>query len=176
MRRLLITAALCLCAAPAAAQLPTTPAQPAAQDATQKPAGEKIGMGGAEQAVAGRVQEFLAALRKGDEAALASIYADDFTATTEAGDVLTKAQRLQWAKAEAARLSTLDYQDLKTRVYGDAAVVTGLAASQGEGGAKVNRRFTHVWVRQGGVWRMVAGQVTTIGPAQAATPPAEKKP
>ena len=36
MRRILAIAALCLCAAPAAAQLPTTPAQTPAQDAAAK--------------------------------------------------------------------------------------------------------------------------------------------
>ena len=136
MNRLLLAAALLI-----AASVPAL-----AQTTTSRP-----GQGtGAEQAVNGRVRDFLAALRKGDAEALASLYADDYTATTEAGEVQTKAQRLEWAKAEAGRLSTLDYQDRKVRVYGDTAVVTGLATSQGEGGAVVHRRFTHVWVRQGG--------------------------
>ena len=170
MRRLLIIAALCLCAAPAAAQ-PPTPAQPAPQDAQQKPTGEQVGMAGAEQAVNGRVRDFLAAIRKGDEAALAPFYADDYTVTTETGDVQTKAQRLEWVKANTARLSTLEYQDLKTRVYGDTAVVTGRAT-----GGAINSRIIQVWVRQGGTWRLAAGQTTAIAAAQPATPPAEKKP
>ncbi|HEX7175163.1 MAG TPA: nuclear transport factor 2 family protein [Pyrinomonadaceae bacterium] len=176
MRRFLITAALCLCAAPAAAQQPTTPAQTPAQPATQKPAGEKVGMAGAEQAVAGRVSAFLAALRKGDEATLAPFYADDYTITMDTGAVQTKAERLAWVKANTARLSTLDFQDLKTRVYGDTAVVTGHAIGQGEGDAKVNSRMIQVWVKQGGEWRLVGGQTTAIAPAQPATAPAEKKP
>ena len=181
MRRILAIAALCLlCAAPAAAQLPTTPAQtpvqPPTQDAKQKPAGEKVGMAGAEQAVTARVQEFLAAIRKGEEATLAPFYADDYAITNETGEVQTKAQRLEWVKGNMARLSTLDYQDVKTRVYGDTAVVTGLASSQVAGEAKLNRRFIQVWVKQGDAWRLVAGQTTTIAPAQPATAPAEKKP
>ena len=170
MSKLLIIAALCLCAAPAAAQ-PPTPAQPATQDAQQKPAGEKVGMASAEQAVNGRVRDFLAAIRKGDEAALAPFYTDDYTVTTETGDVQTKAQRLEWVKANAARLSTLEYQDLKTRVYGDTAVVTGHAT-----GGAINSRMIQVWVRQGGTWRLAAGQTTAIVAAQPATPPGEKKP
>ena len=163
MRKLLIAAALCLCAAPAAAQQPAptqTPAQPAA---------EKVAAAGAEQAVTGRVSAFRDALRKGDEAALASIYADDYAITNDTGEVQTKAERLVWVKANTARLSGLDFQDLKTRVYGDAAVVTGRATSTTDG---LNSRIIQVWVRQGGVWRLAAGQTTAIVPAQ----PAEKKP
>ena len=174
MRVTVLAAALCLCAAPAAAQPPTpaqTPAQPATQDAQQQPAGEQVGMGGAEQAVNGRVRDFLAAIRKGDEAALAPFYTDDYTVTTETGDVQTKAQRLEWVKTNTARLSTLDYQDLKTRVYGDTAVVTGRATSDA-----INSRIIQVWVKQGGTWRLAAGQTTAIAAAQPATPPAEKKP
>jgi hypothetical protein len=71
-------------------------------------------MAGTEQAVNGRVSAFLDALRKGDEATLASIYDEEYRVTTDTGDVQTKAQRLEWVKANAGRLSTLDFQDLKT--------------------------------------------------------------
>ena len=137
------------------------------QEAKVKPAGEKVGIAGAEQAVNGRVSAFLEALRKGDETALASIYADDYTVTTDTGDVQTKAQRLEWVKANAARLSTIEFQDLKTRVYGDTAVVTGRATSTDYG---INSRLIQVWVKQGDTWRVVAGQNTPI------PTPAEKKP
>jgi ketosteroid isomerase-like protein len=163
MKRVLLAAALLVVAAQLAASQ--------TQDKPAQPAGDKVGI--AEQAVNGRVSAFRDALRKGDQAALASIYADDFTVTTDNGDVHTKAQRLEWVKANTARLSTLDFQDLKTRVYGDTAVVTGRATSTA---AAINSRIIQVWVKQGGTWRVVAGQNTAIGPAQAATPPAEKKP
>jgi ketosteroid isomerase-like protein len=141
---------------------------PEKQEAKGKPAGEKVGMAGAEQAVNVRVSAFLEALRKGDEAALTSIYADDYTVTTDTGDVQTKTQRLEWVKANAARLSTIEFQDLKTRVYGDTAVVTGRATSTDYG---INSRIIQVWVKQGDTWRVVAGQNTPIP-----TPGAEKKP
>ena len=96
MRRILAVAALLIASAPfALGQTPDKPAQAA---------GEKVGMAGAEQAVAGRVTAFLDALRKGDETALNSIYADDYTITTDTGGVQTKAERLEWVKANAARV------------------------------------------------------------------------
>lgn len=127
--------------------------------------------GAAEQAVTARVREFLAALRKGEEATLAPFYADDYSVTVANGTAQTKAQRLEWVKANAARMRALDYQDLKVQVYGDTAVVTGHATGSAEGAAPINSRFIQVWVKQGGTWRMVAGQITDIAP-----PPAEKKP
>jgi ketosteroid isomerase-like protein len=157
MKRVLLAAALLVVAAQFAASQ--------TQDKPAQPAGEKLGI--AEQAVNGRVSAFLDALRKGDQVALASIYADDFTVTTDTGDVHTKVQRLEWVKANAARLSTLEFQDLKTRVYGDTAVVTGRATSTA---GAINSRIIQVWVKQGGTWRVVAGQNTPI-----ATAPGEKK-
>ncbi len=165
MKRKLFAAALLVAAAQfAAGQTPDKPAQTA---------GEKVALAEAEQAVSARVQEFLAALRKGDAEALTSLYADDYTITNDTGDVQTKAQRLEWVKANTARLSTLDFQNLKTQVYGDTAVVTGHATSTGDA---INSRIIQVWVKQGGTWRLVAGQTTVIAPAQPATLPAEKKP
>jgi ketosteroid isomerase-like protein len=154
MKRLFFAAAMLVAASAPALGHTTTP---------------RPSQGGDVQAVAARVREFRDALRKGDEAALASIYADDYAITNDTGEVQTKAERLAWVKANSARLSGLDFQDLKVRVYGDTAVVTGRATSTTDA---LNSRIIQVWVRQGGVWRLVAGQTTAIGPAQ----PAEKKP
>lgn len=128
---------------------------------TTSPKAARAG-GAAEQAVTARVQDFLAALRKADEAALGQLYADDYTVTTAAGGVQTKAERIAWAKANAAQLSGLAYQDLKVRVYGETAVVTGRATSSTD---QINSRFIQVWVRQGRDWRLVAGQITNIAQA-----------
>ena len=118
-----------------------------------------------------RVLVFRDALRNADEAALNSIYADDYSITNDAGEAQTKAERLAWVKANGARLSGLEFRDLIVRVYGDAAVVTGRATSTADG---LNSRMTQVWVRQGGVWRLAAAQTTAISQAQPQA--TEKKP
>ena len=162
MKRLLFAAAMLIAACPLAfAQT--------AQGATSKPAGSQAGS--AEQVVAARVQEFFAALRKGDTAALGPFYTDDYTLTTETGAVRTKAQRLAGLKGgDAAGLATVEPSELRVRAYGGAAVVTGLVTIT-DGGSVIRERFTQVWVRHEGEWRMVAGQITAVAPAQ----PAEKK-
>lgn len=82
---------------------------------------------------------FRDALRKGDEAALASIYADDYIVTTYTGDVQTKVQRLEWVKANAARLSPIDFCCLLKLGDCDEATVTSRAQS---GRAMIGILFT----------------------------------
>jgi len=192
MRRILAIAALCLCAAPAAAQQPTpakSPAQPATQDAKQaererkerekqeareKPAGEKVGMAGAEQEVTQLTDQYIAALKGKDTAALERIWADDLTFITLRGDVQTKAQRLADIQSGANRFDSLETTDRTVRVYGDTAVMTSLTTLKGQyKGQEASGQFrvTNVFVRRGGGWQIVALQMTPIS-----TPPAEKKP
>ena len=178
MRKLLIIAALCLCAAPAAAQQPTpaqTPAQPATQDAKQKPTGEKVGMASAEQEVTQLTDQYIAALKGKDTAALERIWADDLTFITPGGAVLTKAQRLADIQSGATRFDSLEASDRTVRVYGDVAVMTSLTTMKGQYGgheASGQYRVTNVFARRGGGWQIVSLQMTPI----ATPPPAEKKP
>jgi ketosteroid isomerase-like protein len=215
MRRILVIAALCLCAAPAGAQEPTptqSPAQPAAQDAKQaererkerekqeakaakekaaqeakaakeaeakaaksQPAGEKVGMAGnAEQELTQLTDQYIAALKGKDTAALELIWADDLTFVTPGGAVLTKAQRLADIQSGATRFDSLEASDRTVRVYGDAAVMTSLTTMKGQYGgqeASGQYRVTNVFAKRGGGWQIVSLQMTPI-----ATTPAEKKP
>ena len=174
MTRILVIAALCLCAIPAAAQQPT-PAQTPAQPATQKPAGEKAGMAGnAEQELTQLTDQYIAALKSKDTAALERIWADELTFITLRGDVQTKAQRLADIQSGANRFDSLETSDRKVRVYGDTAVMTSLTTLKGQyKGQEASGQFrvTNVFVRRGGGWQIVSLQMTPI-----ATPPAEKKP
>jgi uncharacterized protein (TIGR02246 family) len=214
MRKILIIAALCLCAAPAAAQDPTptqSPAQPAAQDAKQaererkerekqeakaakekaaqeakaakeaakaaksQPSGEKVGMSGnAEQELTQLTDQYIAALKGKDAAALARIWADDLTFINPGGAMLTKAQRLADIQSGATRFDSLEVSDRTVRVYGDTAVMTSLTTMKGQYGgqeASGQYRVTNVFARRGGEWQIVSLQMTPI-----AMSPAEKKP
>ena len=188
MRKFLVIAALCLCAAPAAAQQPIptqtpaptpaptqTPAPPATRDAMQNPAGEKVGMAGAEQEVTQMTDQYIAALKGKDAAALERIWADDLTFITPGGAAQTKAQRLADIKSGATRFDALEATDRAVRFYGDTAVMTSLVTVKGQYGgqeASGQYRVTQVAVRHGRGWQIVAVQMT---PA-AMTTPAEKRP
>lgn len=119
-------------------------------------------------------QEFRERLRAWDEAyagrnteALSRILADDFVFTNASGAVLNKAQYIMATiKAPDMTLETsVGSEDVKVRVYGDAAVVTSRGAGRGQPGNRnptVRYRYTDVWVKQQGRWQAVASQATRI--------------
>jgi ketosteroid isomerase-like protein len=62
------------------------------------------------------------------------------------------------------RAATYECSELRVRVFGPVAVVTGREATTGDGVA-FQGRFTHVWAEQAGDWRLVAIHRTDILPA-----------
>ncbi|HJY30495.1 MAG TPA: nuclear transport factor 2 family protein [Pyrinomonadaceae bacterium] len=61
------------------------------------------------------------------------------------------------------RSETYTYSEMTVRFYGSAAIVTGREATTGTGVA-FQGRFTHMWVKRQGRWRLVAIQRTNITP------------
>ncbi len=61
------------------------------------------------------------------------------------------------------RSDTYTYSEMTVRFYGSAAIVTGREATTGTGVA-FQGRFTHVWAKRQGRWRLVAIQRTNITP------------
>jgi len=88
------------------------------------------------------------------------ILADDYMGTDEEGNVMTKAQELAKLKAGAYLSTSAVKDDIKVRVYGDAAVVTGRSTYKGQYKGKAysqQYRWTDTWVKDRlGRWRCVA--------------------
>jgi len=88
------------------------------------------------------------------------ILADDYTGTDEEGNVMTKAQELANIKSGAYLSTSAVKDDIKVRVYGDAAVVTGRSTYKGQYKGKEytsKYRWTDTWVRDNlGRWKCVA--------------------
>src|ERR1043165_2476586 len=61
------------------------------------------------------------------------------------------------------RSETYTYSEMTVLFYGSAAIVTGREATTGTGVA-FQGRFTHVWAKRQGSWRLVAIQRTNITP------------
>lgn len=108
-----------------------------------------------------------AAMVQGDKAALDGLLADDLTYTHSSGQLETKAQFLESLRSGKMRYLSAQPSDQAVRLYGDTAVVTGRAEvkanSQGQE-LVLSLRFTEVWVKSGGAWKLTAWQSTRVAP------------
>jgi ketosteroid isomerase-like protein len=133
----------------------------------------RAGDADAEKQVAMRSKQYREAVVKGDTKAMDSILADDWVGINPAGDVESKAQQAENLKDESVDFEAIDPEEVKVRVYGDAAVVMGrYHVRLTYKGQKVDHlvRTTEVFAKQGGKWRCVSTQVTRI-----AGQPSEKR-
>ena len=94
-----------------------------------------------------------------DAAALDRIYADDFIGIGPSGTVRTKPQVLTDFTSHNLKFQSITTDEVQVRVYENAAVETGLSIMVGQDKGKAvprDNRFTRVWVKQQGRWRLVA--------------------
>ena len=104
---------------------------------------------------------------KGDAAALDKILGDDMTHTHGGGRTESKAQFLEAIRSGAQKYEAIDYGEMKVRVYGSTAIVTSepnIRTVNSGVPSSSHSRFLHVYVKQGGAWRLVAHQSTRITP------------
>jgi ketosteroid isomerase-like protein len=132
----------------------------------------------AKQQVQRAEAERVRAILQSDEPSLAGLIADDCVVTTINGEVLDRKGDLALYGANGPKTLSWEPSEVAVRVYGNAAVVNGKATFKNvlDGQTRENEiRFTHVWVRQGERWQMVARHATRIDEAerQRAIAPAE---
>jgi uncharacterized protein (TIGR02246 family) len=169
VKRILALAVLVIAASPLAVGQPQQ--TPATQD---KPAAEKLAAGSAEQEISRLEKAMQDALLKNDTALFEKVATDDYLVINPVGIVGTKAQAL--AGSQNIKMESFSADDVKVRVYGDAAVVTGRATIKGQlkTGADSTQdisgqyRYTRVYVKQQGQWRLVSFQFAPVAqlPAQ----------
>ena len=112
-----------------------------------------------EQAIRQLDTERIQAQIGADATALDRIYADDFIGIGPSGTVRTKPQVISDFTSGNLKFQSITTDEVQVRVYGNTAVETGLSTMIGlDKGKAVPRdnRFTRVWVKQQGRWRLVA--------------------
>jgi ketosteroid isomerase-like protein len=100
------------------------------------------------------------------------LLADDYIGISANGTVETKAQVLDLRKAGTVRITMLDLTDLKVRVFGETAVVTSRAELEGTNGQSDisgNYRYTRVYNRRFGQWKIVSFEASRIHDVDART-------
>src|SRR5437870_3582646 len=99
-----------------------------------------------------------------DATALDRIYAADFIGVGPIGTVRTKPQVISDITSGDLKFQSITTDDVQVRVYGDTAVETGLSTMIGQDKGKTvprDTRFTRVWVKQQGHWRLVANHYSS---------------
>ena len=100
-----------------------------------------------------------------DVPALERLLTDDWILTHSDGRVQTKRDYLDELKTQARRNSSIANEDVKVRTYGDTAIVTGVSVQSGTSNGQTfggRFRFTRVWVRVQGTWRMAASHSSRV--------------
>jgi len=124
----------------------------------------------AEQELTQVERDWCTAYLKKDVALLRRILADDYAGVTSRSVVETKADALSGLNDTTSTTTACVDTNMKVRVYGDTAVVTGLASRSGtlKGAPFKDRRFlwTDVFVRKDGRWQCVASKSTLIAAQQ----------
>jgi ketosteroid isomerase-like protein len=148
----------------AAVFLATTMAPPPAGAQAAAP---KKAAAGVEDEIKTIEKERAAAAIKADVATLGKYTSDDYTFINRNGKLSDKAQTMSNLKSGAIKLSKNDVSDMRVRVYGDTAVVTGRTDVKGTIDGKDMTGpvlFTRVYVKQDGRWQSVAFQQTPVVP------------
>jgi uncharacterized protein (TIGR02246 family) len=112
-----------------------------------------------EQAIRQVDNERIQAQIGADAVALDRIYAEDFIGVGPSGTVRTKAQVISDFTSGALKFQSITTDEVQVRVYENTAVETGLSTMVGQDKGKAvprDTRFTRVWVKQQGHWRLVA--------------------
>jgi len=104
---------------------------------------------------------------KKDGAFLQRLYADEYMFTSESGTIYNKAQDIAETTSAENRNESFLRADMKVRVYGNTAVVTGLNTLESSATASGKHtsgayRFTDVFVKRHGRWQAVASQSTRV--------------
>ncbi len=110
---------------------------------------------------AARGQALLAA----DTVALSRMVAPDFTEVSRLGTLRTRADNIRDIASGQLKLTSVRYDSLTVRIYGDVAVLQGIADNTGtfHGFPFTGKiRYTRVFVRRDGRWQAVTMQQTAM--------------
>lgn len=90
---------------------------------------------------------------------LSSLLADDFVITIEDGSTYSKTGYISHSAEPSVRVDVAEMSDIKVRMHGNTAVLTGAYHERGESDGKpyeYHDRFTDVWMKSAGKWQVIA--------------------
>lgn len=105
------------------------------------------------------------AFETGDVGVLRRGLDERFTLTDSSGKVTNLMQNLAEVERRDPAYDVFRNHDQSVRLYGDAALVTGITSIKGRSGGQAfaaDFQFTDTWVRVGGSWKMAASHASRL--------------
>ena len=99
------------------------------------------------------------AYKRGDAAGMTALLSDDFIITVEDGSTFSKTGYLAHTADSELRVQISDMTDLRVRVHGNIAIVTGAYHEKGTSKGRAyesHDRFTDVWTKTPTGWQVIA--------------------
>jgi hypothetical protein len=92
------------------------------------------------------------------------LLAEDYVYNHSNGTVNNRAQEIAETMSAETGWTASKMSNLKVRIYGDAAIVTGTLTHTGSAKGYVGgaRSITHLWAKRNGRWQNVGGQSTVV--------------
>jgi len=115
-------------------------------------------------------RQFGEAWARGDTNALGQMLSPSYTHTDVRGRCLDRDEWLTYAGGRVGETTQIAFADVRTRLVGDIAVITGRndmtggSILSGDERSKLSIRFTQVWIRRDGRWLREAFQATLVDP------------
>jgi ketosteroid isomerase-like protein len=105
------------------------------------------------------------AMKRNDISFLENLEAPDYLFIDPAGMVHTREEDLAIARSGDLKIESMNIDEMKVRVYGDTAVVTGQSTVKGAFKTQDisgKYRWTDVFVKRNGKWQLVNAQLTPV--------------
>jgi hypothetical protein len=112
-------------------------------------------------------KEWKAGELRGDAAFMERTLADDFLAIGPRGYMLNKGDWLARYRSGDLKYDSVSLDDVRVRMYGDAAIVTGIEWQKGKYQNQPitgQLRTTMIWVRNQSDWLLAGMQMSPIAP------------
>jgi ketosteroid isomerase-like protein len=109
--------------------------------------------------------EYIRAFLEGDAAWYDKHLAHDFKYISGSGAVVDRSTFLQLTAAGSG-FADYELHDVTVRIYGGTALIQALGVFKRPDGASGRNRYTDVYVRDDGTWKVVSAQVTPVTDSQ----------
>jgi hypothetical protein len=114
--------------------------------------------------VKGAEQRWANGMIRGNLLDLNKVLADDIVYTHSDTRPETKQQIIDGIKTGETKINAIDFADSKYRQYGDTVIANHKLTLDNAKSGKLTLYVTHVWVKEGGEWKLANRQSTRYPP------------